>query len=81
MCCFYVVSEYVYVNGQFIVYTRCMFVFFLGFVSYFVCFGLSECDAFFDIDLFYIVNNGIHHLTLLSIHQSASTRMGPGDLL
>lgn len=46
MCCFYVVFEYVCMNGQFIVHIGCMFVIFLGFVSYFVCSGLSECDAF-----------------------------------
>lgn len=33
-------------NGQFIVQMECIFVFLLGFVSYFVCFVLSEYDAF-----------------------------------
>jgi len=28
---FYVVFEYVYMNGEFIVHIGCMFVFFLGF--------------------------------------------------
>ena len=65
MYCSYVVFEYVYVNGQFIVHIGCMFVFYLEFVTYFVCFGLSECDAFFTLICF---TSWIHNWTLSSVH-------------